>query len=157
MTPQVILRGADADDVSFIYSSWLRCFHDTSTWAQQMPRRIFFDNHKKVIEKVLAESNVVVAANPEDPGQIFGYVVFQPSVGKVAVLHWVYVKEPFRRLGIAADLFAVAKRIAEHDELLPVVGTHYNLRWDVLATKWNLVFNPYLLGAADASDVTQVS
>lgn len=155
MMPSVMLRDTKPEDASFIYSTWLRCYQDTSSWARLMPSRIFFDNHKKVIQRILGDSHVLVAANPEDPDQVFGYIVFQASGGGVAVLHWVYVKETFRQLGIARDLFQVAKRIADHDESLPVAATHSNVRWELLAPKWNLVFNPYLLGAPHASDLSE--
>jgi hypothetical protein len=49
-----------------------------------------------VINALLSNGNVVVACLISDPETIVGY-----SVSNNDTLHWVYVKESWRRLGVA--------------------------------------------------------
>lgn len=145
--PPVVYRQATAADQAFIYNSWLKSFRSMSSWAKAIPAAIYFGNHKLVVAKLLEDSGVLIAANPDDPEQIFGYAVYQPTAGRVAVLHWLYVKHPYRRLGIGTEIYRTVLRLADHNDELPVVGTHHTSLWDVLETKWSLVFNPYVMGA----------
>ncbi len=147
LVPPVVFREAQPADQGFIFNSWLKSFRANSEWAHAMPAQIYYDNHKRVVAQLLHDSSVLVAANPDDPDQIFGYVVYQPTLGHVAVLHWLYVKHTYRRLGIGGEVFRTALRLAQHDDTLPVVGTHFTTLWSALADKWRLVFNPYVIGS----------
>lgn len=147
------IRHATKEDVSFIYNSWLRSFKDSSPWAKLIPNQVFFDNHKKVVSKLLRDSFVFVACNPDMADQIFGYIVCQPTVGKVAVVHYVYIKQPYRRLGIGAALFDRMLHACEHDRTFPVVATHATYALEVLNTKRiQIVYNPYVLGMEAEKD-----
>lgn len=145
----VTYREVRPDDESFIYSSWLKSFRAGSTWAAEIPGQIYFSNHKKVIARLLGEAGVVVAANPEATDQIFGYGVYQPTAGGVTVLHYVYVKHPYRRLGIGSDMVRVVRQISGHEQDLPMVATHIANAWDKFRERWNVVYNPYVIGARD--------
>jgi GNAT superfamily N-acetyltransferase len=144
--PAVVYRDANDTDTGFLFNSWLRSYRSNSEWVRAIPAQIYFHNHKRVVAQLLKDAGVLIAANPDDPDQIFGYAVWQPTIGRVAVLHWVYVKEPYRRLGIGTKLVATVRRLADHNDALPLVGTHHTRGWAALAVKWRLVFNPYVLG-----------
>lgn len=64
------------------------------------------------MERAFARANVTIACDGDDPDQLFGFVVHE----LVAMVHWVYVKAPFRRMGIARKM------------LEPIEG-HITLRW----------------------------
>ncbi len=145
MIAPCLMRPASKADVSFIYNSWLKSFYDNSSWAKQIPPKIFFDNHKKVITHIMNSSGMVIAANPDEPSQIFGYGIFQQTSGDIAVIHYLYVKQPYRKLGIGTALFDNIKHQCRHDPVFPCLGTHSTRVFeDVLARKWNVVFNPYV-------------
>lgn len=143
----VTYRDYREDDEGFLYNSWLRSFRDGSKWAEEIPGQIYFANHKQVIARLLQDSGIVIAANPESDDQIFGYGVYQPMSGGVTVLHYLYVKQPYRRLGIGTALTRVIKQLSAHDPELPMVASHVSGMWDRLRVKWNLVYNPYVIGA----------
>lgn len=156
----VTFRRPTPECLSFIYSSWLKSFRIYSRWAKAVPAQIYFGNHKRVVQKLLEDSGVLIACNPECPDQIFGYAVYQPTAGGVAVLHYLYVKQPYRKMGIATALFREALHRSEHRSELPVAVTHipdrefredggarWTSMWDRLRDKWSLVFNPYILGS----------
>ena len=146
----VCYREFREDDEGFVYNSWLKSFRDGSPWADKIPAQIYFANHKKVLAKLLKESGVVIAANPECPDQIFGYGVYQPTAGNVTVLHYIYVKHSYRKLGVGADILRMIQRLSDHDMQLPMAATHITSgNWETLRVKWNLIYNPYVLGARE--------
>jgi ribosomal protein S18 acetylase RimI-like enzyme len=143
----VVYREFRDDDEGFVYNSWLKSFREGSSWADKIPAQVYFSNHKKVVSKLLSESGIVIAANPECPDQIFGYGVYQPTTGHVTVLHYIYVKHSYRKLGIAADILRMISQLSSHDTALPMAATHITGNWDALKNKWNLFYNPYVIGA----------
>ena len=146
--PQVTYRAPTQDDVGFIYNSWLKSHRGNSAWARDMPAQVYFSNHKKVLAKLLEGSGILVACNPENTEQIFGYGVYQPTTGGVTVLHYVYVKHPYRRLGIGGDIVQTILRLSGHDMELPAVASHVTGLWSqVLKDKWHMIYNPYVIGA----------
>ena len=145
------IRGPLPDDEGFIYNSWLKSLHESSPWAKYIRSQIFYNNHKKVLAKILSESGVLIACNPEMPDQIFGYGVYQPSSGGVAVIHYLYVKHPYRKLGIGKELFRQMLALSDHNTDLPAVASHIadpSVWWDI-KDKFNLVYNPYVIGALE--------
>ena len=123
----VQIRCGRDSDLSFMIQSWLRS-HCRSDFARRIPRPHYMANHHGIVVQLMlnsAQSNgqnsatergivdcinsgkelksggVWVACNPDDPDQIFGYLVGEPRV-----LHYIYVKAPFRRNGIARKLVA---------------------------------------------------
>ncbi len=99
------LRDATPEDESFIFSSWLVSFRENGDWPRRISKGRYFAEHKITVMKLLAVSSTLVACNPDKPGQILGYVVHQGR----NILHWLYVKEPFRRDGLATRLLTEAQ------------------------------------------------
>lgn len=127
------IRNANQDDISFIYSTWLQSFHYDS-WAKQVQKSVFFDNYKRVIDKILLNADVDVACVNDQPNVILGYIVTEPGI-----LHYCFVKEAFRSFGIAKDLFAGR---FENQALV----THKTRTATPIFRKHDkLVFNPFLL------------
>mgnify|MGYP002135715089 CR=1 FL=1 len=139
------LREATESDHSFVYNSWLKSFRQGSPWARLVPPQIFYANHKQVIALILKAAKVLIACNPEDPEQIYGYVVYTPHRG--TVIHYVYVKQPYRQLGFAKKLIAEAKQ-EQHINILPLTATHITVIWEQhLRDRFNMIYNPYILEA----------
>jgi ribosomal protein S18 acetylase RimI-like enzyme len=131
------IRSYLPEDTNFLYNSWLKSFRESINCIEN---EIFFKNHTKLLDKILKVSEVFIACNPEDEDQIFGYVVRQ-KLGEISIIHYIYVKHTYRRLGFGnmmMDLFKAGQDI-------PHVTTHHTRMMDVVGEKWNLVFDPYLL------------
>lgn len=166
--PTVYRQPIQADH-PFIYNSWLKSFRTYSSWATQVAPTIFFANHKMVIAKLLEEAGVLVACNPDLPDQIFGYAVFTQTGSNVTVLHYVYVKHPFRKMGVAGGLVATVRSESNHDKALPMIATHipdkalpmdegvWDSMWNVLRLKWDLIYNPYIMGTETIYDKSQIA
>lgn len=84
---------------------------------------------------ILAQESTVtlVAVLPDDPSIILGYLVYEPGI-----LHYVFVKEAFTRIGIARSLYDRAG--------LPMTCTHKTVTVRPIMDKYpNIVYNPFLL------------
>lgn len=135
---QVRLRPATESDVNFIFKSWLRCYrHSFNTRGCENP--VFFAQHHKLIEGLCKKASIVIACNHDDISQIYGFICSE-MVDNLPVIHFVYVKEMFRRMGVAALLAENAgfKREA------PVFYTHRTYSSEGLEKKFAMVYNPYL-------------
>lgn len=137
MQPKVKLRPAMKEDLNFILNSWLKSYR-SSPFAAKMINKVYFSNHQEVIKSILADNLITVACNPEDEGQIFGYMVFNTLPGNVLLIHYTYIKHTYRRMGIAKFIYDAIKT-----DDLGVLYTHHTKYADFLSNKLTLIFDPY--------------
>lgn len=102
--PNVTIRTSEPQDYDFIISSWLKGYRH-SPQTRDIRSTIYFKYQHKIVENLLDESFIFVACNPEDSDHIYGYLVGEHYQKNADVIHWVYVKGPFRRMGIGTALF----------------------------------------------------
>jgi hypothetical protein len=95
---QVLIRDATEKDVGFIFNSWLKSYK-ASAFAKYISGPVYYNLHHKSIETILKRSRVLVAANPVDPNQIYGYLCLEQQQ-ETTVVHFAYTKEAFRKMGI---------------------------------------------------------
>ena len=93
------IRAAVPGDEGFVTANWLKVHRATGDWPRLMSSRRYFEGHARAIQELIARSRTLVACNVELPDQAFGYVV---HAGRW--LHWVFVKDQWRRLGIGTRL-----------------------------------------------------
>lgn len=132
------IRKAEGSDIGFIFSSWLKSYRD-SFFAQNITTTIFFSEHHKVIERLLKGCDVYVACNENDVAELYGFICGERIEG-LFVLHYVYVKQMFRSLGIGTTLL----NMFEHDPSVASLYTHHNKVATKLAAKYSMVHSPYL-------------
>lgn len=134
------IRLATSDDVSFIFNSWLKSFRDTGYLARAISNIIYFENHHKLLEKVLQRATCYIACDSRYPDQIAGYVVAE-NIDNVFVLHYIYVKHNFRKTGIARELF----NSFNHDLSATSCCTHLTKAGERLIAKYNMIYHPYII------------
>ena len=83
---------------------------------------------------------MLVACNPSDPSQLYGYILAGEEEG-VIVIHFLYVKHTFRNMGIGKTLLDAVGHSSDN----AAVYTHHTRMADRLSSKYNLVYHPYLL------------
>lgn len=135
MSDQWIIRECNQLDLSFIYSTWLRSYHYDS-WTRQTRKSIFFDNYKRVLDLLIDTNQILVACLVNDPEVILGYIVFGQQK-----IHYMFVKETFRNMGIARSLY---RKVFPHD--IEIEITHQTkMSQRFLKDKPNLTYNPFVL------------
>lgn len=97
------IRSIKEADVAFIFSTWLRGLYYGNSWFKEIPKDIFMESYHRVVEQILARPDVQgrVCCLKEDQDTILGYAVLEP---KRSAIHWLYVKDAWRRFGIAKAL-----------------------------------------------------
>lgn len=140
-----VIRSPQEQDIPFIFATWLRSFYSDNHYSYMTPvgpksdirKSIYFENYRKVIDHLLEHSDVDIACLKDTPEVILGYMISKPPL-----LHYCFVKDAFRHLGIAESMFD--KRFKNESE--EIECTHITkstmpfLKKNILIT-----FNPFKL------------
>lgn len=106
-------------DESFLYKTWLDGLKYGNTqnkldkdvnqenehWFkysfEELEYSHFCAKYRKIIKHIISKPNtkVRIACLIDDPDTIIGYIITEPQI-----LHWVYVRNDWRNIGIARDL-----------------------------------------------------
>jgi hypothetical protein len=129
------IRDAKADDRNFVLATFLRGLYYGDSWFSLIPKDIFMANYKKVGEFLVTSPNIniKVACLKEDPDVIIGYSILSQDF---STIHWVYVKNIWRKQGIGRSL------VPQH----PTTVTHLTALGKTLLSKFeNCIFNPFAI------------
>jgi len=116
---QVVLREGSGNDESFIYSSWLRSYR-ASKVNSAFSTDLYYERQTSIIDQILPRSSVIVACGSDDLDHIYGYLVFDKPHSYELKIHYIYVKQAFRHMGIGRALLAKAS-----DDVLKLTATHF--------------------------------
>lgn len=105
----VRLRGYLHEDQACIAWAWLHSYR-ASSWARLMHPNTYGRTQRVIIETLLSyaqddkyPTQLLVACSPEDEHQIYGWLCGETQARRV-LLHYVWVKSPYRRQGVASLL-----------------------------------------------------
>lgn len=100
---KVQIRPFKAEDIPFIVSCWVKSSYKTGTGYMERPN-IYHKGLDELIKKRYEEGSILayVACLEEDADLILGFAVF----GTDYTLHFIYVKEAFKRQGISKALLS---------------------------------------------------
>lgn len=136
---KVALRTVQPDDVDLIYDSWL---HSGRTdRGPPVDKAIYFHGQRQVIGELLKRSPVIIACEPAVPAHVLGWVCFELRAG-LLVLHYIYVKKAFRRMGIATLM--MRDMLAHPDASKGLTYSHWTPAAKPLMKRFHGVYNPYL-------------
>ncbi len=138
ITPsQWIIRPALPSDIAFIYATWLRSYRKDSLIGANCGTDIYFQSYARIMDGLLASPKVevLIAALKEDEDIIIGYLVAEPGV-----LHYVFVKDAFRKLGVARSLYE-----ASFPDTNFTTHTHWTRTASPIIQTLKLDYNPFLL------------
>lgn len=135
------IRAMTPGDINYVASTWRTNFRRASTFASLMTDEVYHQNHRELINRTLEWTPCYVAYDIDYPELQLGFLAGGIFSG-YPVIHYIYVKRPFRGFGIAQALL-------EHlgwKPGIPMVGTHWTRETAHLySTKNNILYNPYLL------------
>lgn len=139
----VIRAYREAEDKNFILNSWLKSYR-RAPWSQYVPNEVYFPEHKAIIESLLADpctSVKVLVLDDADRNFIVGYSVtaLAPATlgGEVYFVHWVYIKDTFRGLGLTKALLPPPDSV--------IRASHMTQSGNILAQRKGIVYDPYIL------------
>jgi GNAT superfamily N-acetyltransferase len=112
---------------SFVIANWIMNYYELMHYPQP-PKTAALLNHQAMIKR-LGHLHGYVAVNAEDADQLVGFVASRGDM-----VHFIYVKELFRGLGVARALFEAAGR--------PNTYTHITRGLRERLPR-SMVFNPY--------------
>jgi GNAT superfamily N-acetyltransferase len=100
----MLISTPEPDEWAFIFDSWARSYR-RSPWAGTVPNHLW-DAVSRAASAGLVDrgATVVVAVTPiegQEGRRIMGYAVVEPDK---RCLHWLYVKDDFRRMGVGSSL-----------------------------------------------------
>lgn len=132
-------RQAGEQDVSFLFNSWMTSFRQAPS-LQRVAQPFYFNGQHKLIERILAQSQVLLVVDKDTPHNIYSYIVYEKVEG-VLVLHYAYTKQTFRKLGLFKKLLAEAG----HTREVAGLYTHESKISKYVGDHVNMYYNPYLL------------
>lgn len=100
----VEFRPVKPEDMSLVMDSWLKSFRG-SPWAGVVTNHTYYDIYRVTIEQLLARgAKLLIAHVPGKPDMIMGYLCYEELKNDETAVHYLYVKDPYRRRQIAARL-----------------------------------------------------
>lgn len=134
----ITIRGMEPSDYPFVKSTWLKNYRAQSDFAKPIRTSVYFGAHAKIADHILSRAETLVAVHVNEPDVILGFIVFEPH--ETPVVHYTYVIEKARRLGIGRELFQAAG-------IGPVLHyTHRTRDAKALSARFpEMTYNPYLL------------
>lgn len=131
----LIIRKSCDKDTNFIYNSWLKSFRN-SPLARDLTNDVYYYWQGILIKHLLDSSTCYILEDKENDN-IIGYIVVD-SFGKLPVVHYGYVKFPFRHMGFFSRL--IRESIGENKWYL----THSTNSILSFTNKFNCVYMPYI-------------
>ena len=128
----LVERPGGADDVSFVFHSWLKGSRDS--WPEMRSDDFYALQHRR-IERLLADDTSLVVLHPENaPAVIGAWALLDNAFPKSEVVHYVHVKGEYRGQGHATRLLAGR-----------TIATHMTEAGERLKRKLGLRYIPHLL------------
>lgn len=136
------IRPIEEGDIPFIYNSWLKSYRDAPA-VRTVPNHIYYTEHHEIIENILKSpySETLVACSVENPDILYGYATGEHFEG-LAVVHWVYCKQEWRRKGVAG---ALLRQLVERSAGKPIQYSHFTRFIKKLKEDHDITYNPYAL------------
>lgn len=99
-------------ELELVLSAWIKSYRDLNKNARKMAPKVFYPMQLKVCMRLLDRGSTWVAVAD---ATILGFACVEGDV-----VHYVYVKKPYRGVGIASSLVG-SRRLCSHrtDEALP--------------------------------------
>ena len=106
--PEVAFRPATRDDVMDIVDWWVHSFK-RSKWAGCTPNNKVKEVFGESIRQLLARgSKLLLAVNPDNEAQVLGFICTEKTKLDEPVVHYLFVKDYYRRHGISKQLLEAA-------------------------------------------------
>lgn len=135
-----LIRYACPDDINLIRNAWYRGVRETKPNIL-IPSNLFHQHQSILMTRRLADSAVLVLSHPDDPSQIYGFIIYQVERG-ILIVHWAWTRHIWRRSGVMTRLLCCASSSWRSN---PIILTSPAKQLDRLLGRFkNLTFDPNL-------------
>lgn len=95
------LRYGMPSDFDFIEATWKQSLYYGNPFFNLIHEPIYYKNYQPVIQKILSRPDIkiAIACLKDEPTLCLGY-----SVSQEDILHFIYTKKDWRKIGIMTDL-----------------------------------------------------
>lgn len=138
---ELSIRRAGPSDAPYILSTWLNHYKEHSYFALRIKRRIYFERHHRVLTAILSRpgTEVVIVHPADEPEVNFGFLVAETQGDRARVIHFAFVQEKLRRLGLCRKM--MRELSLEWDACL---FTHWTYTASDLVRRFpGLTYDPY--------------
>jgi GNAT superfamily N-acetyltransferase len=126
------LREYGEDDANFVLDSWSKSFR-VSPWAGVVLNCDWHATHSAVVRELLERgARVSVICARHNPRQILAWACWEVLPAGDFVLHYLYVKDPWRRTGLATALLGHLKGLHVTSEATRAHHTFRTRDWSHL-------------------------
>ncbi len=143
-----VLRGIEPDDFAFVKRRWAGEMRH-APWSRGVPGSVYWGSQYKTIEALLLQSSTILAVDPADSQHLYGVIVFHRAQVR-AILHWLFVKAEYRKLGLAKALLAAAFGDARPLHLTQV--TTFVAEHPELCERSGIIPSPFILLGTHVED-----
>lgn len=98
----VSMRPATPEDGRFVADSWIRSYKGAYR-NKRVPAEVYWKRQREVVANLVDRSDVWVACDPLNPWTVWGWICAERQAN-VLVVHYVYVKNPFRGFKVGSML-----------------------------------------------------
>jgi len=146
-----LVRPAEPDDFAFIFSTWLKSYRYNNQDVSRVPAELYYRKHHEVIARLRDRCALPVACLPDSPAVIIGFAALElppallntsslpPPAPAPPVIHWVYVKRAWRRMGVATRLLGqLSPSACCHSHWTSAIHPWAHVKWS------GLRYDPYL-------------
>lgn len=128
---QFLIRDYQPKDKSLVFSTFLKGLYYGNAWFTQIDKKLYMHNYQSVLQGILNRPEVEcrILSLKEDPDVIIGYAIQEPEI-----LHWIYLKTTWRKMGLARRLISEPIKTVTH---LTDLGISLKPK--------EVIFNPFLV------------
>lgn len=132
MNLPIIIRPKTEQDKNFITKSYLGCQRILN---KNLTNTIFYDIYNPLAHLLFDQTEILIAANQEDPWQIFAFLSF--SNQEDPIIHFAYTKSIYRNFGLMRSL---AKKL--NLQAQPLKISHQSNQIDQNRLKMSIKYDP---------------
>ncbi len=134
-------RLVEETDFAFVIDSWIRSYRKR-LYGQGISPELYREGQLALIKYLANFCKVLVACDAKQPMYIVGWACARVDKLGVFHLHYIYVKEDYRRHGVGR---AIITHLG-YREGKPIMASHWNHNArDIAETHDVLSYNPYLI------------
>lgn len=108
-----IFRPYVKDDIHFIQNSWANSYFKGASYNIYLSAEEFNASHRPIREAFFIQPNAtaIICAAKEDPSLVIGWIALEkPPKADAIIVHYIYVKQAFKDMGIATELLNKANK-----------------------------------------------